>query len=272
VTVTELIRASALPRLEAEILLAHLLDKNRSWLIAHDTDVLDEQSVTAFKALEQRRLNGEPSAYITGIREFWSLPLKVNATTLIPRPDTELLVEQVLLKIPENQSLKILDLGTGSGAIALAIASERPCAQIIATDFSAEALGIAQENAENLSLHNIHFIQSHWYQAIPEQGFDFIVSNPPYIAADDPHLDTLGYEPITALTAGPDEFNAFKSILSGLKHYLVPNGWIALEHGHDQREPISDLCHQAGLTKLSTYDDLEGRPRLIVAQMTECQM
>ena len=253
-------------RHEAELLLLHVLERPRSWLFAHATDLLPADAAAAFDALLERRRNGEPVAYLTGRRSFWTLELEVDGNTLIPRPDTELLVELALARLPAGRPLRVADLGTGSGAIALALASERPLAQVVATDASAGALAVAQRNARRHALDNVQFLAggAHWYAPLKGQSFDLIASNPPYIADDDPHLarGDLRFEPATALTAGADGLDDIRQLAAGAAGHLVPGGWLLLEHGRDQGEAIRALLDAAGLAQVQTLQDLEQRDRV----------
>lgn len=257
-------------RLEAEILLAHVLDKPRTHLFAWPDARLDEDSRMRFERLVERRLRGEPSAYLTGRREFWSLELKVTAATLVPRPETELLVEQALDLIPVESTLQIVDLGTGCGAISAAIASERPACRVLATDSSAAALAVAVENFRRLGLDNISCRNGYWCTALPAGArFDMIVSNPPYVASDDPHLsaDGLPWEPANALISGSDGLNDIREIVRTAREHLVPGGWLLLEHGYDQGKRILHMLRAAGYRDCSTVHDLGGMERVSRAQL-----
>jgi release factor glutamine methyltransferase len=250
--------------LEAQLLLQHVLNVNRAWLISHEKDVLTSDQYAAFETLLQRRLNGEPIAYILGAREFYGLNLKVTPDTLIPRPDTEMLVEAALAKIPKDKAFKILDLGTGTGAISLAIAKNRPQAQVIAVDFSESALKVAQENAENLNIQNVTFLQSSWFSALGQQRFDMIVSNPPYIEEADTHLSQgdLRFEPKSALTSGEDGLDDIRHIVSNCLVHLAPQGWLMFEHGYNQAQAVEDLMSAEGLVDITTIQDLGGNDRV----------
>jgi release factor glutamine methyltransferase len=259
-----LARSSDSPRLDAELLLAHCLGRDRAWLMAWPERVPDMDGRDCFEALLRRREQGEPVAYLLGEREFWSLPLMVTADTLVPRPETELLVEQSLALIAGRERPRILELGTGSGAIALALKRERPDAEIIATDVSPGALAVARRNAQSLGL-AVGFLLCDWYRAIaPGPRFDLIVSNPPYIAADDPFLKQgdLPAEPRRALCSGPSGLEALRIIIEGAVPRLAPGAALALEHGHDQREAVRDLLRQAGFEQLRTERDFSGLPRV----------
>lgn len=256
------------PRLAAEILLAHVLGKSREYLKAFPEHVLDPKQWEIFQGLIERRLQGEPVAYLTGRREFWSLNLRVTPDTLIPRPETERLVELALERIPRDAAWRILDLGTGSGAIALALACERPRCTVIATERSAEALRIAQENAARLQLRNVQFRAGSWYEAIGADVFDLIVSNPPYVAPGDPHLSRgdLRFEPYAALCAEGDGLNDLRSIANGAPASLRPGGWLLVEHGYDQQTAVRELFDVAGFVEIAAYADLAGVPRVVAGR------
>ena len=253
--------------LEAQLLLQHVLNVNRAWLIAHEEDALQPNIHAAYRALINRCVKGEPIAYILGVREFYGLNLKVTPATLIPRPDTETLVDAALAKIPQNQSYQILDLGTGTGAIALAIAHSRPQAFVTAVDTSANALKIAQENAQNLNITNIKFVRSDWFSALQNQTFDMIVSNPPYIEQNDAHLSQgdLRYEPITALASGQDGLDDIRRIIANAPQHLNPHGCLLLEHGYNQAESVAALLKNAGFSEIKTIKDLGGNDRMTLA-------
>jgi len=255
--------------LEAEILLAHSLETSRSFLYANPELVLPHTRVRAFDGLLQSRLSGTPIAYLTGQREFWSLPLEVTPDTLIPRPETELLVETALELIPKNEACRVADLGTGSGAVALAIASERPDAKIIATDISKSALAIARKNAASLEIQNIEFIRSDWFESVNGQ-FQLVVSNPPYIASGDEHLQKgdVRFEPRLALAAGRDGLDSIRTIISTCLQALCSEGYVLLEHGYNQAAAVRKLLSNAGLGDVKTLKDLELRDRITLAQRT----
>ncbi len=250
--------------LDREILLAHILKVSRSYLYAWPEKKLTDAQQKLFFALIQRRLEGEPVPYIVGCQEFWSLDFKVTPETLIPRPETELLIE-LALKFGNEQCI-VADLGTGSGAIAIAIAHERPQWKIHATDQSSATLEIAAFNAKKLKCENIIFHQGHWCQALPNIMFDMIVSNPPYIAEHDPHLLQGGvrFEPRSALTSGVDGLDAIREIVIEARHYLKPAGFLMLEHGYDQAEQVRDLLSNAGYQQVVSYKDLAGIERVSV--------
>ncbi|MGO4702420.1 peptide chain release factor N(5)-glutamine methyltransferase [Dyella sp. 2RAB6] len=251
-------------RIDAEALLLHALDKPRAWLIAHDTDVLDDATRAAFEAMVARREAGEPVAYITGRRGFWSLELEVTAATLIPRPETELLVELALERLPPDRPCRVVDLGTGSGAIALAIAKERPRAEVSAVDLSMEALAVARDNAQRLGLERVRFVHGTWMTPLSGERFELVVSNPPYIEAADPHLEQgdLRFEPPGALASGADGLDAIREIVANAPAHLDPGGWLLLEHGWNQGAPVRALLQQAGYAEVFTATDLEGRERV----------
>ncbi len=255
-------------KFEAQLLLQYFLKVNHAWLIAHAFDTLQDSAIEAFQALLTRRLNGEPIAYILGYREFYGLALKVTADTLIPRPDTETIVEAALAKIPQHCIDTILDLGTGSGAIALAIAFNRPQAKVTAIDASQAALDIAIKNAKNLNIHNIVFTVSHWFDALNQQKFNLIVSNPPYIKQTDIHLKQgdLRFEPLSALASGEDGLDDIRHIICNAPNFLKPNGWLMLEHGYDQAQQVAHLFAQAGFKEISHVKDLAGILRVTIAR------
>ena len=249
---------------DAELLLVHVLGKSRSWLFAHADDLAAPATAAAFDALVARRAAGEPVAYLTGRRGFWRFDLAVSPATLIPRPETERLVELALERLPADRPLRIADLGTGSGAIALALAHERPHAQVLAIDASADALAMARANADALHLRNIEFRLGDWLAPLQGQRFDLIASNPPYIALSDPHLDQgdLRHEPAAALASGADGLDAIRTIVGGAAAHLQPGGWLLLEHGWEQGAAVRDLLDRAGFTMVRTERDLEDRDRV----------
>ena len=254
------------PRLDLEVLLCHVLDKPRSYLFTWPEKVLEQKTVMQFNELLQRRAEGEPIAHLTGEKEFWSLSLAVNATTLIPRPDTELLVETAL-NLLDKPTAHVLDLGTGTGAIALALANERPNWKIIAVDSVPEAVVLAEKNRQRLGLGNVRLLQSHWFKEISRQKFDLIVTNPPYIDAGDPHLKAgdVRFEPDSALVSGNNGLADIELIISGAKDYLIDGGWLLIEHGYLQAEAVSALLNEQGYGQISTQHDMAGHPRLTLA-------
>lgn len=255
-------------KLEAQLLLQHVLNVNRAWLIAHENDALQANQHAAFEALLNRRLNGEPIAYILGGRAFYGLDLLVTPDTLIPRPDTETLVEAALAQIPIAAHPSILDLGTGSGAIALAIAKNRPQASVIAVDASKAALAVAKKNAQNLSIDNVEFVLSNWFQHLNNQPFDVILSNPPYIEENDAHLSQgdLRFEPISALSSGEDGLNDIRQIIENSLVHLLPQGWLMLEHGFNQADKVADLMANTGFVSIETIKDFGGNNRVTIGK------
>jgi release factor glutamine methyltransferase len=263
-----LLNASDTPRLDAEILLAHALQKPRSYLYTWPDAKLTTCQWCHFKTLLTRRCEGEPIAYIIGYREFWSLALTVTPTTLIPRPETERLVELALEQIPLHSQTRVADLGTGSGAIALAIAHERPHTQVVATDSDPATLAIAKDNAHRLNV-SLEIRQGDWCEALAsEEEFAVIVSNPPYLAETDPHLwqGDLRYEPPLALVAGDDGLDAIRIIIKQALPHLKPGGWLFLEHGYDQATSVSDLLSRAGYTSVTIHQDNAALDRVTCAQ------
>lgn len=270
-------------RIEVQCLLQAVLQVNRAWLLAHPEHLLSAGQQTRFAALFERRLGGEPVAYLLGEREFYGLNFKVSPATLIPRPETELLVELALQRcgrvaapppgthrpppcggIPQQGAFRVLDLGTGSGAIALSIAHARPNAEVVAVDASQDALEVARENARRLNIGNASFLQSDWFSALSGERFDIIVSNPPYVAVDDVHLaqGDVRFEPRTALTSGADGLNDIRRISTQAKAFLNPDGWLLLEHGYDQAAQVRALLQQAGFTSVFSARDLAGIERV----------
>ncbi len=251
-------------RREAELLLAHALHQPRAWLYAHAGDTVDSARSATLRSLLLRRAAGEPLAYLTGTRAFWTLDVEVGPAVLIPRPETECLVEAALHRLPEDKAVRVADLGTGSGAIALALARERPFAQVLATDASTAALGVARGNAARLGLDNIGFARGDWCAALGGAAFDLIASNPPYIAAGDPHLaiGDLRFEPAAALVAGDDGLDAIRIIVRDAIRHLRPAGWLLLEHGWQQGAAVRDLLTAAGFAQIASERDLEDRERV----------
>ena len=251
-------------RIEVQCLLQHVLKTSRAWLLAHPEYCLNNSEQIHYAALLQRRLCGEPIAYMLGEREFFGLMFKVTSDVLIPRPETELLVELALQHAPLHEQCRVLDLGTGSGAIALSIAHTRPAAQVLACDASAAALEVARANAQRLCITNTTFIQSDWFEALNVQRFDLIVSNPPYIAAGDPHLQCgdVRFEPASALASGDDGLHDIRRIISQAKAHLDRNGWLLLEHGYDQATRVRELLQQNGFDEIFSACDLAGIERV----------
>ena len=269
VTVRQALAQASLAPIDASVLLAHVLGVNRAWLAAHATDVVAANDAEAFFTLARRRREGEPVAYLTGTREFFGLPLAVDRSVLIPRPETETLVECALRALPLGRPLRVLDLGTGSGAIALAIAHARPHAEVIGVDASAGALAVATRNAERMKLANVRWLQSDWYERIDAVGasFDVIASNPPYVADGDPHLGEgdVRFEPVAALRAGLEGLDALRVVVAGAPARLAPGGTLAVEHGFDQADAVRVLADAAGLEGSRSFRDLAGIPRVCVA-------
>ena len=249
---------------EVEVLLAHALGCDRTWLYAHADDALPVEPAIEFHRLLMRRAAGEPIAYVVGRRAFWSLELAVTPDVLIPRPETELLVELGLQRIPQVEKVEVADLGTGSGAVALALAHERPHARVLASDASAAALAVARGNAQRLGIGNVEFVLSDWFAAFGGRCFDVIVSNPPYIAEDDPHLGQgdLRFEPCAALASGVDGLDAIRALVRDAPAHLTNGGWLLLEHGYEQGAAVRDLFVGAGYADVFTARDLEQRDRV----------
>ena len=249
---------------EAAILLAHVLQRSRGWLVAHAGDAVDAAGQGRYAGLLERRVAGEPVAYLTGRQGFWTLDLSVSPATLIPRPETELLVELALARVPSDAIVRVADLGTGSGAIALAIASERPRAQVVATDASAAALEVARANAIGNGIANVEFRQGDWLAPLAGERHALIASNPPYVAEEDPHLDQgdLRHEPASALASGPAGLRDIRRIIRAAPAHLVEGGWLLLEHGWEQGAQVRALLAEAGFAAIATARDLEQRERV----------
>jgi release factor glutamine methyltransferase len=250
------------PRLDAELLLARSLNVARSYLFAHPEEAMDPGAAGRFRAVLGKRMEGMPMAYITGEKEFWSMTLLVNPATLVPRPDTETLVNQALLRIPRRAATRVVDLGTGSGAIALAIARERPLCRVVATDISADALAVASLNARELAIPNVEFVAGNWIEPVAGQTFDLVVSNPPYVADDDPHLAALRHEPATALAAGPDGLDAIREIAAAAMSVLEPGGELLVEHGAEQADDIVSILQDNAWVETVQARDLAGHVRV----------
>lgn len=253
-------RTAGVDRLDAQMLLGHVLARTRSWLLANDDASLTHAQLQLADTLISRRAAGEPVAYLVGEKEFHGLTLRVSPAVLVPRPDTETLVDWALELLRHSTEPSVLDMGTGSGAIALALKHSCPQAHVTALDVSPEALAVARENAERLQL-SIRLVQSDWWQAVVGQRFDVIVSNPPYIAGGDLHLAALQHEPLLALTPGGDGLDAIRQIVSGSSRHLNDGGWLLLEHGYDQAESVTTLLQAAHFKAVTTRHDLAGNPR-----------
>lgn len=251
--------------LEAQILLAHTLNKSRAYLLAYPETVLDQSVVSLFTGLLHRRLEGEPIAYILGQREFYGFEFCITPAVLIPRPETELLVDLALAHIPLQHPIQVLDLGTGSGAIAVTLAKLRPQALVTAVDISPCALAVARQNAARLGTSNVRFIESDWFEALdPNKQFDLIISNPPYIAVNDLHLQQgdVRFEPIGALHSGADGLDAIRHITQEFQRFSTLNGWLLFEHGFNQQRACADIMTLLDFTDVSCHLDLAGHPRV----------
>jgi release factor glutamine methyltransferase len=256
-------RDAAEARREAQVLLGFALGVTRAWVTTHPDQVADSEAAARFRSLVVLRVSGHPVAYLVGVKEFYGLPLRVTPDVLIPRPETEELVEAALERLPRDEARKVLDLGTGSGCIAVAIARQRPAAQVTAVDSSSPALALARENAAALDV-EVEFLASDWFAALGGRRFDLIVANPPYVAADDPHLrrGDLRFEPRPALAAGADGLAELRRIVGAAPKHLRPRGWLLLEHGYNQAEACRDLLRNAGFGELVFRADIAGLPRI----------
>jgi release factor glutamine methyltransferase len=253
-------RAAGVARLDAQCLLAHHLQRPRSWVLAHEDEPLEPAALAAADAALQQRAGGLPLAYLTGEREFHGLALAVTPDVLVPRPETEGLVDWALELAPKAAPARLADLGTGSGAVALAFKRRMPHFEVLASDFSPAALAVASTNALRLGL-DVQWLQGHWWAPFRGQRFGLVVSNPPYLNDDDHHLEALRHEPRSALAAGSDGLNALRDIVAGAGAHLAPAGWLLLEHGHEQAESVRDLLRGAGFEQVQTRPDLAGHPR-----------
>jgi len=254
------------PRLDAEILLARAIDVPRSYLFAHPEDRLDEAAETRLRQMLARRRAGEPMAYITGFKEFWSLELFVSPATLVPRPETELLVDLALREIPRSAAWQVLDLGTGCGAIAVAIANERPLCELTAIDIDPAALAIARQNVRQLNLCNVTCLDGDWTAPVRGRRFNVIVSNPPYVRADDAALATLVAEPYTALVAGSDGLDAIRALARDCGELLAADGIMLVEHGACQKDDVAAILTSNDWSSICCHDDFAGRPRVTTAR------
>ncbi len=259
---------SGSPQLDAEILLGLVLRKPRSYLHAWPERMLSEEERHRYNLLIRRRFSGEPMAYISGVREFWSMPLRVNRQVLIPRPETELLVEKSLDHIPEDEEVRVLELGSGCGAVSLAIAHERPMAEVIGVDISEDALTIARLNAKLFKIANVEFLHSNWFDAVRGQKFNVVVSNPPYVINRDEFLlaGDLRFEPELALAGGDDGLECFRQIIDRAHNYIVRQGWLLFEHANDQERGIRRLLEAQRYYDITCYQDAAGHDRV-----TECR-
>jgi len=258
-------------RLDAEILLARAIDMPRSYLFAHPEDAIDDAAIERLEKTVQQRLSGEPMAYITGIKEFWSLELMVSPATLVPRPETEILVDRALREIPRDADWRILDLGTGSGAIALAIASDRQLCDVTAVEISAEALAVARQNARQLNISNVTFLEGSWTEPVSDQQFKVICSNPPYVAAGDEALAKLTAEPRLALTSGDRGLDAIETLARDCTLIIANDGLLFLEHGATQRDHVAEILKSYGWTSIQCYDDYAGHPRVTCSHFSSSE-
>ena len=267
-TVRQALAQSGLVPVDARALLVHVLDRDRAWLAAHAEDVLNQDQTTAFFSLVRRRHDGEPVAYLTGTREFWGLTLTVTPHVLIPRPETESVVECALARLPRDRAVRILDLGTGSGAIALALAHELHNAVVVGSDRSLAALLVARASAQRLAIANAEFVEADWYAGVPAGAWDLIASNPPYVDGGDAHLaqGDLRYEPRSALSPGADGLAALRVIIGGARERLVAGGFLIVEHGHDQSDAVRELFRAAGFSAIAAARDLAGIPRVVAGR------
>jgi release factor glutamine methyltransferase len=271
-TARDLLAAAKLAGLtlsEARSLISYGIDRPKEWLITHDEEELSSAQTLACRTLIQRRANGEPFAYLVCKQEFYGREFQVSSAVLIPRPDTELLIDAVLDVYPKNQALKVIDLGTGSGCIAITLALERPSWQVLATDNSQAAIDVAKENAKKLAALNVTFAVSSWWQSLAPQRFNLIVSNPPYIEKNDAHLTQgdLRFEPLSALTDDSDGLSAYREILQGLRPYAEPDCRMFLEHGYDQAQTVASLVRAHGFNILEQKKDLAHQARLMIAKI-----
>jgi len=273
VTIGELLQSvtNIVDRVDARWILQSVLNTDAAFLIAHAEQLLSTDQIARFRQMLARRIAGEPIAYLTGERGFYDLVFEVTPAVLIPRPETELLVEMALSKIPSDRGCNVLDLGTGSGAIAITLARHRANTCVTAVDFSSEALAVARRNARMHAVKNVVFIEADWFSSFTSEKFDVIVANPPYVAAGDPHLEEgdLRFEPLTALVAQDNGLDCIRTIITQASDYLEPSGWLMLEHGYDQADVCRELLAKAGFTHLFTQPDLGGTDRVTGGSMNE---
>ena len=257
------------PRIDAEVLMQHTVGKPLAWLIAYGDAIATPDHNKQFMNLIADRRKGKPIAYLTGHKEFWTLNLRVNQDVLIPRADTETVVEQCLTRLDKTISPRILDLGTGSGAIALSIAKEKPDAIVVAVDSQTRALAVAEGNAQLNNIPNVEFLQSDWFSALDGSYFDLIVANPPYVDRHDEHLlqGDLRYEPTSALVSGENGYGDIRQIIEGARSHLSPGGWLALEHGYQQADEVSNYFRRNNFTQLSLHHDINNLPRCTLGQI-----
>lgn len=254
---------------EAELLLAHVLGRTRAWLFAWPEHIASAEQIATFERLVESRRDGAPVAYLLGRRGFWSFDLAVSPAVLIPRPETELLVELALERVPTGEAIELADLGTGSGAIALALAHERPHAHVVAIDASAAALAVAYANAQRLGIGNVRFAHGDWYAPLGAARFALVASNPPYIAADDPHLSRgdLRHEPLSALASGHDGLDAIRAIVADAPAHLLAQGWLLIEHGWEQGAAVRELFAQRGFAEVHSVRDVAGHERVTLGRL-----
>ncbi len=267
--VTSTLAQSDTAALDARLLLCYVTGQSQTWLLTWPDRTLTEEQQNQLQQVVERRRQGEPIAHITGVRDFWTLRLHVNKATLIPRPETELLVEKTLqLSLPDNA--RVLDLGTGTGAIALALASENPLWRVLAVDRIPAAVELAEKNARANGVNNVEVMQSHWFDDIAIQGFDVIVSNPPYVELTSPWLrqGDVRFEPDSALTAGEDGLDDIRQICQQAPGYLQPGGWLLIEHGYQQGQAVATIFASTGFTNIATYKDLAGQDRITIGQIS----
>ena len=272
--IKNILQNSVIDKFETEIILAYVLQVNRTYLHTYPERELTQQEHDQFCFYMRERINGKPIAYITQKKEFWSIELKITQDTLIPRPETELLVEIILEKFNQTKKYRFLELATGSGAVSIALAKNHPDFDITATDISEKTLVVARENQKYYQIKNIHFIQSNWFAEInTTEKFDAIICNPPYIAENDLHLSQgdLRFEPKIALTPGKTGLEAIESIIQNAKNYLLPSGWLFLEHGYDQGEKVAELLRENNYEQIKTKKDLKNLPRVTFASVSDVQ-